>query len=143
MSDVTPGTGGATFGDTDPAAVPKTLYDANSVLAATADDTPVPIAMGASTILARLAAGNIKAASVAEIGTLLSSVLAVKPGSPLTFTQTGSTTLTTVAADVNVGVLTLLTDAITAIGTLQTAVNDNRHLINALIDALQAAGIAL
>lgn len=65
------------------------------------------------------------------------------PATPTTFTQTGSTTLTTVAADVNVGVLTLLTDAITAIATLQTAVNDNRHLINALIDALQAAGIAL
>lgn len=65
------------------------------------------------------------------------------PATPTTFTQTNSTTLTTVTADVNVGVLTLLTDAITAIGTLQTATNDNRHLINSLIDALQAAGIAL
>lgn len=51
--------------------VAKSLYDANTVLAATTDDTPAAITMGASTILARLAAGNIKAASVAEILTLL------------------------------------------------------------------------
>lgn len=51
--------------------VPKSLYDANTVLAANSDDTPAAVAMGASTILARLAAGNIKAASVAEIKTLL------------------------------------------------------------------------
>jgi hypothetical protein len=53
------------------AAVPKALYDANTVLAANTDDTPAALTMGASTILARLAAGNIKAASVAEILTLL------------------------------------------------------------------------
>lgn len=105
MSNVTPGSGGATFGDTDPAAVPKTLYDANSVLAATADDTPMAVAMGASTILARLAAGGIKAATVTEIAALLSSALAIVPASRTTFTQTNSTTLTTVTADVNVGVL--------------------------------------
>lgn len=51
--------------------VQESLYDANSVLAATTDNTPAAITMGASTILARLAAGNIKAASVAEIKTLL------------------------------------------------------------------------
>ncbi len=51
--------------------VPKSLYDANTVLAADTNDTPAALTMGASTILARLAAGNIKAASVAEILTLL------------------------------------------------------------------------
>lgn len=53
--------------------VPKSLYDANSVLAATADDTPAAVTMGASTMLARLATGDIKAASVAEIQTLVQS----------------------------------------------------------------------
>lgn len=60
------------------AAVPKALYDANTVLAADANDTPAAVTMGASTILARLAAGNIKAASVAEIKTLLALTGATK-----------------------------------------------------------------
>lgn len=51
--------------------VPKSLYDANTVLSADSDNTPAALTMGASTILARLAAGNIKAASVSEILTLL------------------------------------------------------------------------
>lgn len=61
----------ATAQATADAAVPKALYDANTVLAANSDNTPAALTMGASTILARLAAGNIKAASVAEILTLL------------------------------------------------------------------------
>lgn len=47
------------------------LFDANTILAADTDNTPAAVTMAASTILARLAAGNIKAASVAEIITLL------------------------------------------------------------------------
>lgn len=53
------------------AAVPKALFDANTVLTADVDNTPQPITMAASTVLARLAAGNIKAASVAEMQALL------------------------------------------------------------------------
>jgi len=49
----------------------KTLADANSVLYAVSDNTPAALAMGASTILARLAAGNIVAATPTEIRTLL------------------------------------------------------------------------
>jgi hypothetical protein len=52
----------------------KSLYDANTVLAADTDNTPAAVTMGASTILARLAAGNIKAASTTEIKTLLALV---------------------------------------------------------------------
>ena len=46
-------------------------YNANTVLKADSNDTPVALTMGASTILARLAAGNIVAATVAEIQALL------------------------------------------------------------------------
>jgi hypothetical protein len=53
------------------AAVPKALYDANTVLAATTDDTPAPLTMAPSTGLFRLASGNIKAATTAEILALL------------------------------------------------------------------------
>ncbi len=52
--------------------VPKALFNANTILAADSDNTPAALTMGASTILARLASGNIKAASVAEMLTLLS-----------------------------------------------------------------------
>jgi len=49
----------------------KTLADANSVLYAVTDNTPAALAMGASTILARLAAGDIVAATPTEIRTLI------------------------------------------------------------------------
>lgn len=51
--------------------IAKTLLDANTVLYATVDNTPAALAMGASTILARLAAGNIVAATPTELRTLL------------------------------------------------------------------------
>jgi hypothetical protein len=53
------------------AAVPLALYDANSLLVATADNTPLALPMAASTMLARLATGGIKAATPGEILTLL------------------------------------------------------------------------
>lgn len=52
--------------------VAKSLYDANTILKADVDDTPLALTMGPSTILARLAAGNIVAATPAQIRTLLS-----------------------------------------------------------------------
>ncbi len=62
---------GANWAAYSGAFVPNTLFDANTVLAADTDNTPAAVAAGASTVLARLAAGNIKFASVAEILTLL------------------------------------------------------------------------
>jgi len=47
------------------------LFDANSILAATADDTPAALSVGASTFVGRKAAGNISAISVADALTLL------------------------------------------------------------------------
>ena len=49
----------------------KTVADANSVIYAVTDNTPAALTMAASTIVARLAAGNVVAATVAEILTLL------------------------------------------------------------------------
>ena len=62
------------------AVVAKSLYDANTVLAADSDNTPAALTMGAATILARLAAGNIKAATIQEILALASGTSF--PGSP-------------------------------------------------------------
>jgi hypothetical protein len=59
------------------AKIPKTVADANSVLYAVTDDTPAALAMGASTIVARLAAGNIVAATPAELKTLLGGFMTI------------------------------------------------------------------
>lgn len=48
------------------------LFNAQTILIATLDNTPVPLTVGASTIVARLAAGNIVAATPAQILALLS-----------------------------------------------------------------------
>lgn len=55
--------------------VAKALFDANTILKADSDNTPTALTMGASTILARLAAGNIVAATPAELRTLLALVI--------------------------------------------------------------------
>lgn len=52
-------------------AVMETDFNAQTVLVAVADNTPLPITMGASTMLARLASGDIIAATTTEIRTLL------------------------------------------------------------------------
>lgn len=54
------------------AKVAKSLFDANSLLVANADDTPLALVMAASTILGRKATGNIGALTPAEIRAILS-----------------------------------------------------------------------
>lgn len=65
----------AAQGATADAAIPKATADANSVLYAVTDNTPAALAMGASTILARLATGDIVAATPAQLRTLLGLVI--------------------------------------------------------------------
>ena len=48
------------------------LFNAHTILMAITNNNPVPLTMGASTILARLAAGNIVAATPAQLMVLLS-----------------------------------------------------------------------
>lgn len=55
--------------------VDPNVLDANSVMYAVTDNTPAALAMGASTILARLAAGNIVAATPTQLRTLLATVI--------------------------------------------------------------------
>lgn len=49
----------------------KTLFDANSILIATADDTPVALTVAASRILGRKASGDIVAMTAAELFAIL------------------------------------------------------------------------
>jgi hypothetical protein len=46
--------------------VPKTLFDANTILAANSDNTPAALTIGASTLVGRTATGNIAALTPAE-----------------------------------------------------------------------------
>lgn len=65
------------------------------------------------------------------------------PATPVAFNQSANTaTITATPAALNVGTLTLLSDVITAIATMQTAINNNNKLLNAVIDVLQANGLA-
>jgi len=66
---------GADVGSIPTDYVAKALYDANTILKADSDNTPAALTMGASTILARLAAGNIVAATPSELRTLLALVV--------------------------------------------------------------------
>lgn len=52
-------------------AVARTILDANSILGAVSDNTPVAIALAASRILGRKASGDIAAMTVAELLTLI------------------------------------------------------------------------
>lgn len=53
--------------------VAKSLFNANTILSADSDDTPAALSIAASSIVARLASGNIKAATLTEILDLVGS----------------------------------------------------------------------
>lgn len=61
----------AAQGATADAAVPKSLFDANTILAATTDDTPAALTVATSTFVGRKASGGITAMTAAEAITLL------------------------------------------------------------------------
>ena len=52
-------------------AVALTLYDAQSILAAVTDNTPVAVTVGEQTLVGRITSGNITALTVAQVITLL------------------------------------------------------------------------
>jgi hypothetical protein len=58
-------------GTTADGAVPKSLFDANSMIYATADNTPLMLAIGASTFVGRKASGDICAMTSAEAMAIL------------------------------------------------------------------------
>lgn len=58
-------------------AVMKSLFDANTILAADTDDTPVALAVAASRILGRKASGSIAAMTTAELKTLCAYLTAL------------------------------------------------------------------
>lgn len=120
----------------------KSLFDANTILAATSDNTPAAVTMGASTFLARLAAGNIKAASVAEILTLLdvptkslwdanSVVIATSDNTPVALSMGASTILARLASG---DIIAATPDQLTTLLALaSTDISDFEAAVEALI----------
>lgn len=53
--------------------VTKALFDAQTVLAATTDNTPAALAVGEQTVVGRITSGNIASLTVAQLQTLLFS----------------------------------------------------------------------
>lgn len=104
LGNVTTDHGGLTgLGDDDhPQYLLESTYDANSILKADSDNTPVALTMGASTILARLATGGIVAATVAQIKTLLAYALSELSG-VLGATQGGTGQSTVASGDLLYG----------------------------------------
>jgi len=76
--------------------VTKALYDANTILYATNDNTPAALTVGASTIVGRKASGDIVALTGAEALAITEGLSATSPGS-----LNGSTEITLTAAQMS------------------------------------------
>lgn len=111
---------------------------ANTVLvnATAGAASPTAVAMGASTVLARLAAGNIVAATVAEMQTLLVIQTTVLNSAQVWVGSAGNlATARTLSNDItmtNTGVVTIANDAITTIKVLDSNITEAK-LGNALV----------
>src|SRR5689334_2880039 len=69
--DVTAREDAAAAQATADAAVPKALYDANTILAATADNTPAPLTVGPLTLVGRKSSGAIAALAGPDARTIV------------------------------------------------------------------------
>ena len=62
-----------TTGDPHTQYLLESVYDANTILKADADNTPIALTVGASTIVGRAATGNIAALTAAQVATIVQS----------------------------------------------------------------------
>lgn len=107
----------------------KSLYDANTILIATVDDTPIPLTVPASTIVARLAAGGIIAATPAQLPFTWTAYTPV-------LTQSGVVTKTVDAARyMQIGKLVFAQVRLTATGA---GTANNRVTVSLPVTALAA-----
>ena len=60
-----------TTGDPHTQYLLESVYDANTILKADADDTPIALTIGASTIVGRASTGNIAALTAAQVATIV------------------------------------------------------------------------
>lgn len=155
------GTDAATKAYVDTAAgagVPATTYDANTVLKADTDNTPVALAVPASTLVGRGAAGTIAALTGSQAKAILAIVVGDVSGlaaSAVPFTPTGTIAATTVqaaiaevAAEAGSGITPNTGWAVTAgyvadktLNPESTTVTEVARALGTLIDALKAQNI--
>lgn len=133
-SDGTIVTGDGTADPTDTVAtgagfVAKSLYDANTVLYATTDDTPAALTVGASTVVGRRGSGGIVAISYANLLSDLGAAPVSSPtftGNPVAPTQTAGNNSTRLATTAYADALVAdaITDGVLGIAPSQNAVFD-------------------
>lgn len=141
--------------------VAKSLFDANSILKADTDDTPVAMAIAASRLIGRKASGPVVdlTQSEAGIGAVFTagatsaddavSIFGVSPGLVRSavpdFTVNGSAPAAGLSVPAALGTFsgTLLTDALTAITGLYARVDLLTGLLRSLIVRDLALGLAV
>lgn len=101
--------------------VTKALFDANTILYATADNTPAALTVGASTIVGRKSTGDIVALTAAELRTILNVANGATAGAPFGTSAARSKDTSYLAA----------TDGIVTV----TSINSNFQAISGYTDA--------
>ena len=109
------------------AAVQKALFDANTILAANADDTPAAVTIAEQTILGRITAGNIKGLTATEIRTLIN----VENGADVTDTANVTIAGALMDSEVDDDIKTLVLPANTTISTFGASLIDDATASNA------------
>lgn len=143
------GGGGASAGDIDPAAVPKsTVTTADDLIVATGNAAVTRLAVGASRIIGKKASGGLAALTAAETAAILVP-------SPVAITQTFATADPTLAAQTAAAVAATAATNVAPYGYAQAQADaivanlnalrvdhlDLASVVNSVVDALQAAGL--
>lgn len=130
-----------TYADT---MVTKALFDANTILAATSDNTPAAVTVAEQTIVGRLTGGAIKALTVAEARELLTPadktpVNAVAGSGTLTVTGGGTQIADNDTVTIDTKVYTFKTALTPTEGEVLIGASDTATLLN-LLNAINHTG---
>lgn len=114
--------------------VANSAYDANTILAATSDNTPAALTVGEQTLVGRITAGNIAALSVSQVRTLLDLASLYQPLdsdltdiAALTTTTFGRARLTEASGWVPVSD-TLVSNGGSGVASISVSCSGYRHL---------------
>ena len=102
-------------------------FDANTILAATTNNTPVALTIAASTFVGRKEAGNISAMTAAEARTILN----VEDGADVTDTTNVTSAGALMDSEVDADIKTLVLPASTTISTFGASLIDDAAAVNA------------
>lgn len=110
--------------------VDKAIFDANTILKADADDTPIALAVGASQVIGRKAAGGIVSMTMAELKAILALVAADLPAHATLHNAGGADALAIDAAAATGSLRTLGTTSTSAARGDSVPNASYRHLLD-------------